>query len=76
MFCGRRFVFEVCHKRSLEQIVHKLLVLSFQVMPMRQLLPCALQIGLSSQLALYDSLYIAMALNLNCPLITLDDRYS
>ncbi len=43
-------------------------------MPTRQLLPRALQIGLSSQLALCDSLYIAMALNLNCPLITLDDR--
>lgn len=43
-------------------------------MPTRQLLPRALQIGLSSQLALYDSLYIAMALNLGCPLVTLDDR--
>ena len=55
-------------------MVHELLALSFQIMPTRQLLPCALQIGLSSQLALYDSLYIALALNLNCPLITVDDR--
>ena len=57
-----------------EQMVHELLALSFQIMPIRHLLPSALQIGLSSQLALYDSLYIALALNLNCPLITIDDR--
>ncbi len=56
-----------------EQMVHELLALPFQIMPIRHLLPRALQIGLSSQLALYDSLYIALALNLNCPLITVDD---
>ncbi|MFP5270683.1 MAG: hypothetical protein ACLGGO_10565 [Coleofasciculus sp.] len=29
---------------------------------------------MSYQLALYDSLYIALALNLNCPLVTVDER--
>jgi predicted nucleic acid-binding protein len=38
------------------------------------LLPKALQIGLVNQLPIYDSLYIALALELNCPLITVDQR--
>jgi predicted nucleic acid-binding protein len=57
-----------------EQIVGELLALSFRIMPTVHLLPRALQIGLSYQLALYDSLYIALALNLNCPLVTVDER--
>ncbi|MEQ8998614.1 MAG: type II toxin-antitoxin system VapC family toxin [Coleofasciculus sp. B1-GNL1-01] len=44
-------------------------------MPIVHLLPSALQIGLSYQLALYDSLYIALAVDLNCPLVTVDDRH-
>ncbi len=57
-----------------EQIVAELLALSFRIMPTVQLLPRALQIGLSCQLAMYDSLYIALALNLDCPLVTVDAR--
>ena len=57
-----------------EQIVDELLALSFRIMPTVQFLPRALQIGLSCQLAMYDSLYIALALNLDCPLVTVDDR--
>jgi predicted nucleic acid-binding protein len=38
------------------------------------LLPRALQIGLKHQLAVYDSLYIALAESLDCPLITVDSR--
>lgn len=33
---------------------------------------CALQIGLVHQLAIYDSIYIALAEQFNCPLITAD----
>ncbi|MEQ9667967.1 type II toxin-antitoxin system VapC family toxin [Coleofasciculus sp. G2-EDA-02] len=61
-------------KTQAEQIVGELLALSFRIMPTVHLLPSALQIGLSYQLALYNSLYIALALDLNCPLVTVDDR--
>lgn len=57
-----------------EQIVDELLALSFRIMLTVPLLPRALQIGLNCQLAVYDSLYIALALNLDCPLVTVDDR--
>jgi predicted nucleic acid-binding protein len=57
-----------------EQIVDELLALSFRIMPTVNLLPRALQIGLSCQLAMYDSLYIALAISLDSPLVTVDDR--
>lgn len=57
-----------------EQFIDELLALSFQIVPVKKLLLQALQIGLNRQLAVYDSLYIALALNLDCPLITVDDR--
>ncbi len=57
-----------------KHIINELLALSFQTMPAIDLLPRALEIGLSCQLAVYDSLYIALALTLDCPLVTVDDR--
>lgn len=57
-----------------EQMIAELLALPFQIVPVIDLLPRALQIGLTHQLAVYDSLYIALALSLSCPLITVDDR--
>ncbi|MBD2041116.1 type II toxin-antitoxin system VapC family toxin [Microcoleus sp. FACHB-672] len=58
-----------------EQFIVDLLDLPLQVVRVNTLLPRALlQIGLTHQLAVYDSLYIALSLNLNCPLITVDDR--
>ena len=57
-----------------EIIITDLLQLPFQIVPVHPLLPRALQIGLSHQLAIYDSLYIALALELDCPLITVDNR--
>ena len=57
-----------------EQFIDELLALPFQIVPVKDLLLQALQIGLTRQLAVYDSLYIALALNLDCPLITVDDR--
>ena len=50
-----------------------MLTLPLQMQPVYNLLPQALQIGLAHQLAVYDSLYIALALSLNCPLVTVDD---
>ncbi|MFB2881319.1 type II toxin-antitoxin system VapC family toxin [Floridanema aerugineum] len=57
-----------------EQFIIDLLDLPLQIVPIKELLPRAFEIGLAHQLAIYDSLYIALALNLNCPLITVDDR--
>jgi len=54
--------------------VVELLDLPFQIFPVNNLLPRALQIGLTSELAIYDSLYIALALSLGCPLITIDEK--
>jgi predicted nucleic acid-binding protein len=38
------------------------------------LLTRALTLGLTHGLAIYDSLYIVLAQDLNCPLITVDQR--
>ena len=38
------------------------------------ILPRALSIGLNHRLPIYDSLYIALAESLLCPLITIDER--
>lgn len=55
-------------------ITHELQMLAFRVVPVRDLLPRALQIGLACRLAVYDALYIALALQQDCPLITVDLR--
>lgn len=57
-----------------EEIIVELLALPFQIVSVTQLLPRALQIGLIHQLAVYDSLYIALALDRGFPLITVDDK--
>ncbi|MCL1462865.1 type II toxin-antitoxin system VapC family toxin [Argonema galeatum] len=57
-----------------EQIIAELLALPFQMVSVSLLLPRALQIGLTHQLAVYDSLYIALALDRGFPLITVDDK--
>lgn len=57
-----------------EQFIVDLLDLPLQIVRVNTLLPRALQIDLTHQLAVYYSLYIALALNLSCPLITVDDR--
>ncbi|WP_017715706.1 type II toxin-antitoxin system VapC family toxin [Kamptonema formosum] len=57
-----------------EPIIRELLALPFQIVPVSALLPSALQIGLSYQLPVYDSLYIALALDRGFSLITVDRR--
>jgi predicted nucleic acid-binding protein len=61
-------------ERQAERFVQDLIELPFHIASARELLPHALQIGLAYQLAVYDSLYIALALRLSCPLITVDNR--
>jgi len=56
------------------EIVMELQRLPFQIEPVASLLPHALQIGLTYQLAIYDSLYIALAEQLGAPLISVDER--
>ncbi len=68
--------FQGLPQANAEQIIQELLCLPFQIQFVSQLLPDALQIGLSHQLAIYDSLYIALAQHLALPLITVDERQS
>ncbi|GAP97544.1 type II toxin-antitoxin system VapC family toxin [Leptolyngbya sp. NIES-2104] len=56
------------------QIVRELQRLPFQIESVASLLPDALQIGLTHQLAIYDSLYITLAQQLDIPLISVDER--
>lgn len=55
-----------------EQLVIDLLALPLQTTPVVGLYSRALKIGLAHQLAIYDSVYIALAEHLNHPLITVD----
>jgi predicted nucleic acid-binding protein len=62
-----------------EQARAELLLLDLVALPLTlaqaaPLLSAALQIGLTHQLAVYDSIYIALAKSLSCPLITADER--
>lgn len=57
-------------------LIQHLEYIPFQIISVNTLLSSALEIGLIHQLAIYDSLYIALALQLNYPLITLDQRQS
>lgn len=57
-----------------EHLLTELLALPLQVLPVGQFMSRALQIGLATQLAIYDSLYLALAEHLNCALITVDQK--
>lgn len=57
-----------------ESLVSDLGALPLVITQGRDLLHHGLQIGLRHQLAVYDSVYIALALKLNHPLITVDER--
>lgn len=57
-------------------LVQALLNLDILVTPATGLMHRALEIGLKHQLAIYDSIYIALAENLSYPLITVDQRQS
>ncbi|WP_448570206.1 type II toxin-antitoxin system VapC family toxin [Trichothermofontia sp.] len=57
-----------------EMILTDFLDLPFQIFPAHVLLSHALEIGLRYQLTVYDSFYVSLALDLNCPLVTVDAR--
>ena len=55
-------------------MLHNLRVFPLQTYASTSLLPRALEIALSSTLAVYDCIHIALAETLRCPLITVDQR--
>lgn len=57
-----------------EQAIIDLMALPLRAVPVPALYMRALQIGLTHQLAAYDSVYIAMAEHLGHPLITIDEK--
>ena len=58
-----------------EGLLVQLIALPLTVMEIQYLMPRSLQIGLRCELvAIYDSIYIAMAERLDCALITIDRR--
>jgi predicted nucleic acid-binding protein len=59
-----------------ERLVNDLFGLPLELTPVTGLYVQALQLGLKHQLAVYDSVYIALAKHLNYPLITIDQSQS
>jgi predicted nucleic acid-binding protein len=57
-----------------EKLLADLIGLPLTIAPVSGLLARALQIGLAHQLAVYDSVYIAVAERLGFPLITIDGK--
>lgn len=58
------------------RLLTDLAALPLRVVPVSDLLPRALTLGLTHTLPIYDSVYIAMSERLACPLITVDGRQS
>jgi predicted nucleic acid-binding protein len=56
------------------RLIRDLIVLPLYVTPVSDLISNAMRIGLDHELAIYDSLYIAMAAHLGSSLITVDAR--
>lgn len=57
-----------------EYLINDLLAVPFQIESPRDFLQQALQIGSEFQLAVYDSVFVALAQELNIPLISVDER--
>ncbi|MCZ7539402.1 MAG: type II toxin-antitoxin system VapC family toxin [Anaerolineae bacterium] len=58
------------------QLLTDLATLPLRVVPVSDLLPRALTLGMTHNLSIYDSMYIAMVERLACPLVTVDARQS
>ncbi len=54
------------------QAVQDLLALPLTIASIDSVYTCALEVGLNHELAVYDSIYIALAEKQGCPLITAD----
>ncbi len=64
--------FQGMPQKQAETTIRDLSALPLKIVPVTSLYADAFQIGLAHQLAIYDSVYIALAKHLNYPLITLD----
>jgi predicted nucleic acid-binding protein len=64
--------FQGMPQSTAEQVIRDLSALPLKVVAIKRLYRRALQIGLRYQLAVYDSVYVALAERLGCPLISLD----
>lgn len=58
------------------RLLTDLAALPLRVVPVSDLLPRALTLGMTHNLSIYDSIYIAMVERLACPLVTVDARQS
>jgi predicted nucleic acid-binding protein len=70
----KRVRFHGLPEATAEGLVENLLALPITIVPATGVLKRSLQIGLMHQLAVYDSIYIALAETLSLPLITDDQR--
>jgi predicted nucleic acid-binding protein len=70
----KRVVFQNKPVAETEQALANLLAFPMAVHSSPELLSRALTLGIGHQLAIYDSIYLALAEHLACPLITADER--
>lgn len=68
--------FQNLQQTDAESLVEDLMQLDIVVTPATGLMSRALEVGLKHQLAIYDSIYIALAEKLSYPLITIDQKQS
>lgn len=68
--------FQGLNQSDAEKQIAILIALDVVIVPVAGLMPRALEIGVKHQLAIYDSIYIALAEKLNYPLITVDQKQS
>jgi predicted nucleic acid-binding protein len=66
--------FNSMSRSDAEELLRVLRMLKLRRAPMKRLLNSALEIALNNTLAVYDSAYIALALQLSAPLLTVDQR--
>jgi len=70
----KRVRFQSTSLAAMQRALNALLAMPLTVQPVITLLPRALALGVGHHLAVYDSLYIALAESLHYPLITVDQR--
>lgn len=66
--------FSEVNQDDAEQLVKDVSIMPFKVFSVEKLYVEAFQIGIRHKLAIYDSIYIALAKHLNYPLITVDQK--
>lgn len=61
-------------REQADLLLSDLIAMPLRVVPVDTLYVSAFDIGLAYELAIYDSIYITLAKNLSCPLITADRK--